>query len=231
MPRKDPVSHLARFESPPVRLLDEIRALGPAAAPALRALLDAPGALLPDTPARHAAAAAAPLYGELAGVEAIPRLVEVALHAPPRSDLQTGAVLGLHAVTPGAAVVDAIFALPDPPADREATLLWALVGAGVPDARIGARLRALLARDPAAAAPIAAASGDRSLADDLRRAFDALPAHTADDLDAMRLAESLLAAASRLAPDTDDPARWARLRDRVAVARATLRRELEDLAG
>jgi hypothetical protein len=230
--RKDPVSHLARFETAPPRLVDEIRALGPAAVPALRALLDAPGALIPDSPARRGAANAAPLYGELGGAEAVPRLLEIVLHAPLGSDLAAGAVVGLSLVSPGSATVEAILALPEPPPEREESLLWALGAAHHPDPRIPPRLRAHLQRDPGTAALIAAGYGDASLLPDLRAAFDAFPFGVEVTPAQSRDAHSLLRAIEHLGRSApEDQARWLRLRDVLRVSREVMRRELEDLTG
>ncbi len=230
MARKDPVSHLHRFEIAPERLLDEVRALGPAAVPALRALLDAPGALLPGSAARQAAAHAGPLYGELGGEAAIPRLLEVLVTAPLHSDLESGAVVGLVATEAPRAVIDAILALPDPPADREPQLLVVLASVGLRDPAVTQRVRAWLRHAPSEGARLAGRYGDPALLEDVRTAFDALPLGNQLDQEqavtARNLAEALLALGGN---DETDAPRLRRLRMALELATDHYRSEISAL--
>lgn len=231
MARKDPVAHLTRHEAPPARLVDEIRALGPAAAPALRALIDAPGALVPKTPARTGASNALPLYGELGGPDAVPRLLEVVLHAPVDSDLSTGAVLGLQAVRPGRVVVDAIFALPAVPPEREESLCWALCGCEHRDPRIPPRLLAMLNRAPGVGGMMFGGYGDPAFLPALRRAFDDLAFPPELSPPAAREAQQLLRAIDHLGARAEEEVpRWTRLRNALRRTSALVRREIDELS-
>jgi hypothetical protein len=229
MARTDPVAHLHRFpDGAPGRLRDEILARGPAAVPALAALLDAPDATDPGTPAHAAATNAATLYAQLAGVVALPRLLALVDTAPLDGPLQAAAMFGVLAIDVRDAVTDAILARPVPEG-REPYLLELLVRAGRRDPAVGARIVALLPDAPALGARLAAAYGDPALLSALRVTFDAtvLPARM-DERDAetaITLLESIFVLAGS---DTEDHGRQARLR---AALQLSIERHTADLGG
>jgi hypothetical protein len=227
MARKDPVSHLHRFpDGAPGRLRDEILALGAEAVPALEALLDAPDAASPGTPAHAAAANAASLYGRLARAAALPRLLALVETAPLDGPLQAAAMFGVMGVEDPDAVTDAILARAVP-YDREPYALELLVRAGRRDPAVEVRIVAMLERSPRLGAQLAAASGDPALLPVLRATFDTLPLPTRmDELDAetaITLLESIFVLAGT---DALDHARQARLR---AALQVSIERHAEDL--
>jgi hypothetical protein len=175
MARTDPVAHLHRFpEGAPGRLRDEILAVGADALPALERLLDDPEATVAETPAYAAASNAATLYGRLAQVAGLERLLHLVRTAPLDQRLQAEAMFGVMMVEDPQAVTAAILAGPTTE-EREPYLVELLVRAGARDPTTAARVEALLATAPQLGGRLAAASGDPALLPAVRRAFDELP--------------------------------------------------------
>jgi hypothetical protein len=161
----------------------------------------------------------------------VPRLLEIVLHAPVDSDLSTGAVLGLQAVRPGSVVVDAIFALPSVPPEREESLCWALCGCDHRDARIPPRLLGMLVRSPGVGGMMLGGYGDPAFLPALRVAFDGLAFPPEVPPPLAREAQQLLRAIDHLgARSPDDIPRWTRLRTALQRTSALVRREIDELS-
>lgn len=174
MPRKDPLAHLSRHHQLTDALAREVRALGPAALPALRAMVTDPEVRGDrDTPARRAATNAAEILRGWPGPDASAILLEAFAVAPLGSQVLRRVAWALGRRGPD--VVEALVAYRG--TERDADALEALVDWGsrvdARDPRVTAWIAETIPVDPGRAAWHAAVWKDPSLVAPLEAAFDA----------------------------------------------------------
>ena len=144
MPRKDPIGHLARHhhdDELPLRLAEEIFALGPAAVSALVALVDAPDATVPGSLAERCALHAVWLLPEFEHPDVFPTLVRAFATWPAEGKGALRARIALEQCA-HPELVEPLLALEAP--DRAIATTMILASCGVVDRRIGARIADLL---------------------------------------------------------------------------------------
>lgn len=225
MARKDPLLHLPRHAELSDALAREVRALGPAALPALRAMTAAPEAHRDeDTPAWRAARNAARLLADWPGAEVDAILLD-AFAAAPVGSTWMGRVEWAVARR-GPEVIDALLAFRG--ADRELEAVFAAVQIARRHERTDLPaltdwIAAIVVEDPGSGAALAKGWRDPALVAPLEARFDVLFAHLG--VGEPRELLDLLEAAD--ACGSTDRSRALRLRARLEVEVRRQEAELE----